>query len=79
MEDGIINIKSKIGYAIVMITEVKSNLCLALLIDWENPNVNQLKLKNTIAIMSDPMITNFGLITLLLLLLLLNHLITVNK
>ena len=80
MEEGIIKVKSKTGYAKVTIIEVKSTLSSATSINSEDAKVNQLKLTNTTAIMSDPMITNFGLIMLLLLVLLLrNDLTTVNK
>jgi hypothetical protein len=65
MEEGIIKIKSKTGYAIVTTTEVKSTLCSAISINSEDAKLNTLKLTNTTAIMIDPMITNFGLITLL--------------
>jgi hypothetical protein len=65
MEEGIINIKSKTGYAIVTITEVKSTLSSAISINSEDAKLNTLKLTNTTAMMSDPMITNFELITLL--------------
>ena len=79
MEEGIIKVKSKTGYAKVTIIEVKSTLSWETSINSEDAKVNQLKITNTTAIMSDPMITNFGLIMLLLLLLLRNDLITVNK
>ena len=59
----------------VTTTEVKSTLSSATSINSEYTKLNPLKLTNTTA----PMITNFGLITLLLLLLLRNDLITVNK
>jgi hypothetical protein len=50
MQEGIINVKSKAGYARVMITDAK---------------VNQLKITNIIAMMIDAVITIFGLTTLL--------------